>query len=122
MTGADIESSAKFDDTIGINAWPMELHKSGGVQWVFPTSSARAYNDLPWRMLIPRRVENLLVAGRCASATHEGQAASRASGGCFVMGQAAGTAASLLAGGKFSDLPVSAIQQRLVKDGAYIEL
>ena len=41
------------------------------------------------------RVANLLVAGRCASMTHEGQAAARASGGCFVMGQAAGTAAAL---------------------------
>lgn len=122
LTGADIESSATFDDTIGINAWPMELHTSGGVQWVFPASATRAYNDLPWRMLIPQQVENLLVAGRCASATHEGQAASRASGGCFVMGQAAGTAASLLAAGKFVDLPVSEIQQKLIKDGAYIEL
>lgn len=121
LTGADIEGSAQFEDSIGINAWPMELHTSGGVQWVFPTSSTRAYNDLPWRMLIPRQVDNLLVAGRCASATHEGQSASRASGGCFVMGQAAGTAASLFTGGTFTDLPVTSIQQRLINDGATIE-
>jgi gentisate 1,2-dioxygenase len=46
-------------------------------------------------MLVPQGVANLLVAGRCASMTHEGQSAARASGGCFVMGQAAGTAAAM---------------------------
>ena len=40
-------------------------------------------------------IDNLLVAGRCASMTHEGHSAARVSGACFVMGQAAGTAAAL---------------------------
>ena len=46
-------------------------------------------------MLLPQGVDNLLVAGRCASMTHLGQSAARVSGACFVMGQAAGTAAAL---------------------------
>jgi FAD dependent oxidoreductase len=46
-------------------------------------------------MCVPRDVDNLLVAGRCASMTHDGQSAARVSGACFVMGQAAGTAAAL---------------------------
>jgi hypothetical protein len=58
-------------------------------------------------MLVPQGVANLLVAGRCASMTHEGQSAARASGGCFVMGQAAGTAAAMLqAGQTFTDTDV----------------
>jgi hypothetical protein len=95
LTGDDILGSARFEDTIGINAWPMELHRAGGISWGFPADQDRAYNDLPWRMVVPAQVDNLLVAGRCASMTHEGQSAARASGGCFVMGQAAGTAAAL---------------------------
>jgi hypothetical protein len=58
-------------------------------------------NQLPFAMLVPPQVANLLVAGRCASMTHEGQSAARVSGGCFVMGQAAGSAAALRAAGRF---------------------
>jgi hypothetical protein len=36
LTGDDILNSARFDDTIGINAWPMELHRAGGISWGFP--------------------------------------------------------------------------------------
>ncbi len=126
LCGEDILSSQHFADTIGINAWPMELHAAGCVDWRFPRdpgdAGGRAYNDLPWRMLIPQGVNNLLVAGRCASMTHEGQSAARASGGCFVMGQAAGTAAALLGPTHtFSDLDIRRLQTQLRSDGAYLE-
>ena len=126
LSGEDILSSASFDDRIGINAWPMELHADGRIEWHFPRNNGeqqgRAYNDLPWRMLLPHGVDNLLVAGRCASMTHEGQSAARASGGCFVMGQAAGTAAALLpASHAFSELPVSQLQAQLARDGVYFD-
>ena len=126
LTGEDILSSARFDDTIGINSWPMELHTAGKIEWQFPrcaeTGLDRAFNDLPWRMLVPPNIDNLLVAGRCASMTHEGQSAARASGACFVMGQAAGTAAALLGSKlRFADIDVPALQTALTFDGAYFD-
>jgi hypothetical protein len=127
LTGEDILSSARFDDAIGINAWPMELHADGRIDWQFPRNidaaqGERAYNDLPWRMLVPANINNLLVAGRCASMTHEGQSAARASGGCFVMGQAAGTAASQLkAGEPFANADVKQLQKLLKQDGVYFD-
>ena len=122
LSGEDILSSARFDDTIGINAWPMELQVDGAISWGFPRDDRRAYNDLPWRMLVTPEVSNLLVAGRCASMTHEGQSAARASGGCFVMGQAAGTAAALLEeGAAFSAIDTTRLQQHLHKDGVYLD-
>ena len=126
LSGEDILSSARFDDTIGINAWPMELHADGRIDWQFPrnvdAAEGRAYNDLPWRMLVPTTVSNLLVAGRCASMTHEGQSAARASGGCFVMGQAAGTAAALLNKDQtFADIDIRQLQQLLRQDGVYLD-
>lgn len=126
LSGEDILSSVRFDDAIGINAWPMELHAEGRIDWQFPRNMAaaqgRAYNDLPWRMLLPSAVDNLLVAGRCASMTHEGQSAARASGGCFVMGQAAGTAAAqLTAGQTFAHTDVKQLQQLLKQDGVYFD-
>ena len=100
----------------------MEMHAEGRIDWQFPrnidAAEGRAYNDLPWRMLLPGTVDNLLVAGRCASMTHEGQSAARASGGCFVMGQAAGTAASQLRPGQiFTDIDLSQLQRQLKQDG-----
>ena len=127
LTGHDIVSCASFEDAIGVNAWPMEMHAQGKIEWRFPEkpvgSDQRLYNQLPWRMLVPQGIHNLLVAGRCASMTHEGQSAARVSGGCFVMGQAAGTAAAHLNHGEsYSDISVQALQQRLVTDGCFLEL
>ena len=64
------------------------------------SSRSRGFNQLPYRMLVAtthtgQAFDNLLVAGRCASMSHEGQSAARVSGACFVMGEAAGTAAHL---------------------------
>jgi len=120
LTGEDILSSARFEDSIGVNAWPMELHADGRIDWGFPRDADNAINELPWRMLVPQGVDNLLVAGRCASMTHEGQSAARASGGCFVMGQAAGTAAASLGAARFPDIDVRALQRTLVADGVWL--
>lgn len=95
LSGEDVLSGARFDDAIGLNAWPMELHQAGRIEWQFPRDGDNAYHQLPYRMLLPQGVHNLHVAGRCASMQHLGQSAARASGACFVMGQAAGTAAAL---------------------------
>lgn len=116
LTGEDVLGSARFADAIGINAWPVEQHLQGRIEWGHPRDADNACNQLPWRMLVPAAgPANLLVAGRCASMEHLGQSAARASGACFVMGQAAGTAAALRVQGGFS---VPALQQALRADGA----
>lgn len=115
LTGDEVQGGARFDDSIGLNAWPVEQHVDRAVQWGFFHDAANAHNQLPWRMLVPLAVPNLLVAGRCAGMEHLGQSAARASGGCFAMGQAAGTAAALRVQGRFS---VETLQQRLREAGA----
>jgi hypothetical protein len=118
LSGNDVLDGARFDDTIGLNAWPIERHASGRVEWAFPRDADNTFNQLPWRMLLPMRVSNLLVAGRCASMEHEGQSAARASGACFVMGQAAGTAAALmLRQGLAPGDVVAPLQRTLRSDG-----
>ena len=123
LTEQDVLGCASFDDTIGVNGWPIEAHVAGDVVFKFmDIPASRGFNQLPYRMLLPRGIENLLVAGRCASMTHMGQSAARVSGACFVMGQAAGTAAalSLQAGSAPRVLDVQALQARLEADGAYL--
>jgi len=119
----DVLNCASFPDTIGVNGWPIEKHVAGDVEWLWPAiPQSRGFNHLPYRMLLPQKVGNLLVAGRCASMTHEGQSAARVSGGCFVMGQAAGAAAHLALSGNSSldQIPIETLQAVLEKDGAYL--
>jgi hypothetical protein len=100
----------------------MELHVAGKIEWGFFPDGSRGFCQLPYRMLVPTGVSNLLVAGRCASMNHEGQSAARASGACFAMGQAAGTAAAMVANGMNSSVgqvDVAALQQKLTAQGAY---
>ena len=105
-----------------MNGWPVEAHLAGDVIIRFPAAGTRGFNQMPYRMIVPRRIDNLFVAGRCASMTHEGQSSARVSGPCFVMGQAAGTAADLAlsAGVTPRRVDISALQRRLVADGAYL--
>jgi hypothetical protein len=123
LTGADVTACASFLDSIGVNGWPIENHVAGDVLWQWPPiPQSRGFNHLPYRMLLPIGVRNLLVAGRCASMTHDGQSAARVSGGCFVMGQAAGTAAHLaLASGRdVAEIAVHHLQAILEQHGAYL--
>jgi hypothetical protein len=123
LTGDDVLGCASFPDTIGVNGWPIERHVAGDVEWAWPPiPGSRGFNELPFRMLVPRRVDNLLVAGRCASMTHDGQSAARVSGACFVMGQAAGTAAALAlrAGVAPRAVDIDALQAQLQRDGVYL--
>jgi hypothetical protein len=120
LTDQDILGCRDFADTIGIQGWPVEAHIKGDVKFVFTPPGARGFNEIPYRIIVPQKVDNLLVAGRCASMSHEGQSSARVSGPCFIMGQAAGTAADLaLASGVAPRaIDVATLQQRLRAAGA----
>lgn len=123
LSREDVLTCASFDDTIGVNGWPIEAHVAGDVKWEWPDiPGSRGYNHLPYRMLVPQKVVNLLVAGRCASMTHEGQSAARVSGACFVMGEAAATGAHLAIanGGIAGEIDVNTLQQTLEHNGVFL--
>lgn len=120
LTGEDILAARDFPDAIGVNGWAIEEHVRGDVAWRWP--GGRGYHQIPFRCLVPRGVDNLLVVGRCASATHEGQASIRVSGPCFAMGEAAGTAAVMAASAGIApgDVDIPALQARLRETGAFL--
>jgi hypothetical protein len=123
LSGEDVLTCASFDDSIGVNGWPMESHVAGDVIFTFPPiPQSRGFNELPYRMLVPDGIDNLLVAGRCASMTHDGQSAARVSGACFAMGEAAGQAAALALSGNTPprDIAVDRLQRALQQQGAFI--
>jgi ribulose 1,5-bisphosphate synthetase/thiazole synthase len=123
LTEDDVLDCANFADTIGVNGWPIEAHVAGTVEFQWARGDdPRGFNHLPFRMIVPERVENLYVIGRCASMTHGGQSSARVTGPCFAMGQAAGTAAdlALAAAVPAGDVDVAELQRRLERGGAYL--
>ena len=120
LDGEEVITGARFDDRIGLNAWPIESHVDGGIEWRHFQDPDNAFNQLPLRMLMPLEPAptNLWVAGRCAGMTHSGQSAARASGACFAMGQAAGTAAAMVLSGP---LQVPELQRHLRASGAILD-
>jgi len=78
--------------------------------------------DIPYRCLVPTDVNNLLVAGRCISTTHEAMAAIRVMSTCMAMGEAAGRAAkmSVQEGVSPADIDVRRLREELVAHGAFL--
>lgn len=132
LTADDFTSCADFADEIGRFNYPIDIHCS--------TSSTEEYQNfedaflkryrlevgqsygIPYRSLVAKGLQNLLVAGRCFSTDREIQGSTRVIPCCFITGQAAGTAAALCAG---QDIPArqldpDTLRAQLRKDGAYI--
>ena len=120
LTKDDVLSCRDFDDSIGCNGWPLEQHLEGNAKWTF--LGGRGYHQIPYGATLPKGVENLLVAGRCASTTPEGQASLRGSGPWFAMGQAVGTAAEMALRGDVmpAEIDRQVLKTQLVSDGAFI--
>lgn len=123
LTLEDLQTGREFPDVIALYNYPVDIHSAtdgtGGIQGHIPI--APIY-QIPYRSLVPLGVEQLPVAGRCLSATHEAAAAVRVMPACFAMGQAAGTAAALSAKGGVPPrhLDVALLQRRLLEQGAYL--
>jgi hypothetical protein len=121
LTEDDVLDCADFDDTIGVNGWPVEAHVAGSVQFKWQRKG-RGFNQIPFRIILPHGVDNLYVTGRCASMTHGAHAAARVTGPCFVMGQAAGTAAAMALSANVNGeaINVPGLQRRLEQGGTFL--
>ncbi len=94
LTANDVVEGRTFEDGVVCCAAPIEDHHAGkDVRWQYV--EGEGYYQIPYRSLLPGNVDNLIVAGRCLSATHEAQASARNSAQCMAMGEAAGAAAHL---------------------------
>jgi len=120
---SDLQSGRHFDDTIALCAYPVDIHDPTGAGGGVDESAgtANAY-EIPYRSLVPRGVDGLLVAGRSLSASHEALAAVRVMPPAFAMGEAAGTAASMAAGAGVAprDVDIAALRRALLNQGAYL--
>lgn len=96
LTAEDVLTGKKFEDAIARSNYPIDIHRNPGEEGGQLTKlSPGSFYEIPYRCLIPKKLENLLVAGRCLSASFEAQASARIQSNCRAMGEAAGLAASL---------------------------
>ncbi|MCX6991735.1 MAG: FAD-dependent oxidoreductase [Kiritimatiellaeota bacterium] len=128
LTVEDVVSGRRFEDAVVANAYHLDIHnepddkrleeKKKGLGLGFP----KQYYHIPYRCLLPKGADNLLVSGRCISTTHEALSSTRIGPCCMAIGQAAGTAAALCAkdGILPGDLKIDILRATLLKNKVFI--
>jgi FAD dependent oxidoreductase len=116
----DVLGARKFDDAIARGAYPVDIHNPEGKGTVLKHLPAGEAYDIPLRCLLPRGTDNLLVAGRCISGTHEAHSSYRVMPIVMATGQAAGVCAALAAKSSRTPraVPVREVQRELLRQGA----
>lgn len=119
LSGDDIKSKREFEDVIFLSGNSIDMHSGSAV--TYQPASGAPY-QVPYRILLPQKVNNLLVAGRCSSLDRVALAAIRVMPPVFAMGQAAGTAAAICIERDLhlAEAPVDVLQKTLVDDGVVI--
>lgn len=125
LTLDDIKNQTIFEDSIGLGGAFIDIHNVDGpgmdkkAGYVFPIGG---YYSLPYRSLVPQEIDNLLIAGRCHSVTHEAAGSTRWMTQCMIMGEAAGVAAALSIedGYTFREMNIKSLQNRLKNNGAIL--
>ncbi|MBI4978001.1 MAG: FAD-dependent oxidoreductase [Spirochaetes bacterium] len=130
LTADMVVHAQKQSDAIGHGFWMVDIHDpkgSGHTTWADQKKDSmppegESYH-IPLGMCLNEHIPNLAVAGRCASATHEGLASVRVQTHCMVMGQGLGTAAALAldARSEMREVDIPKLQRKLQSDGVYLE-
>ncbi|WPJ97100.1 FAD-dependent oxidoreductase [Coraliomargarita algicola] len=120
LTAEDVLNETNFPDPIALGGYPIDIHSPDKVE----TNSNHLADDtqyqIPMRCLLPQQTNNLIVAGRCISATHEAMAAFRVSPIAMAIGQAAGTMAAVAVEQACPThaIPYADVREQLLKGGA----
>jgi len=116
LSEEDALKGSRFDDVI---AW-----RSGWLDIGFKRTEQMRVHQVPYRAIIPLKIDGILAAGRCISASHVGAAAGKSMGNCFATGHAAGIAAAMSSKTRKTprELNVKEIQDALRKDGVDLSI
>ena len=123
LTAQELKDCTRFPDAIALGNYDIDIHNPEGAGTSHYYFADGDYYTIPYRSFLPKEISNLLVAGRCLSATHEAQASVRIMPICATMGQAAGIAAAVAkqTGTDVHSVDVSKVQALLRKNGAAID-
>jgi hypothetical protein len=119
---AELRAGTPFPDRIAWGAYPIDVHPARGAGLTFDAMGDDHAYAIPLRSLLPRGLDNAIVAGRGISATHRAHAATRVMPTVMAIGQAAGIAAAMASRGNAApaSCDVTALQQALRDSGALL--
>lgn len=122
LTREDVLRGRRFDDAVARSAYPIDIHNPAGSGTVTHRLEPGESYEIPYRCLVPKNVERLLVAGRCISTTHEALASTRLTPTVMTLGQAAGTAAAIAgrAGVPVRSVDARQLRAALTQDGVLV--
>jgi hypothetical protein len=119
VTEEDAMTGRTFEDAIAWRSGFLDLGGQRGGKYI-----KMQVHDVPYRAILPEKLDGLLTAGRCISATHAGAAAGKSMGNCMATGHAAGVAAARCAQKNCTprELVVAEIQSALRRDGVKLDI
>lgn len=123
LTAQDLLSNRMFPDAIAMSGYPIDIHSPDGATMKHEFLKPGSWYSVPYGCLVVHEVENLIVAGRCISTTHEACASIRLTPIVMAVGQAAGTAAaqSVQTGQPANQLDTDRLRETLRQDGAFLD-
>lgn len=124
LTGEDCVKGRRFPDVIAVSGRPCNVHSLTGVSGEMIFIEVEKPFDIPYRCLIPQKIDNILVAGRAVSATQLALGALRGEPCCMSLGEAAGTAAALAIKSDITPrgLDIGKLQKNLRDQGVLLSL
>jgi hypothetical protein len=124
LTGQEAIECVPFEDVVAHGSYIIDIHDPQGRRKAIGGPIRGECYDIPYRSLLPKSVDNLLVAGRCISSDHVAHSSTRIQGTCMLTGQAAGTAAALALRMQVTvaELPVRQLQNALIAAGVRLRL
>lgn len=122
LTAEDLLSLTMFEDAVALGNYDIDIHNPAGTGTSIHYFKEGEYYSIPYRSFLPKEYDNLLVAGRCLSATHEAQAAVRVMPICACMGDAAGSAIAVAKKTQTNThtLDVQKVRELLLANGAVL--
>ena len=122
LTAEELKSCIQFEDRIALGNYEIDIHNPTGTGTYIYNLEEGKYYSIPYRSLLPKEYDNLLVAGRCLSADHFAHSAVRIMPICACMGEAAGVAAALAheSGSDAHHIDIPTLQARLREHGAIL--
>ncbi len=122
LTADELITCTRFEDSIALGNYDIDIHNPAGSGTSHRYFGVGEYYTIPYRSLLPKEYDNLLVAGRCLSATHEAQASVRIMPICCCLGEAAGTAVAVAfkSGKNAHSVDKASLQKKLVENGAVL--
>ncbi|MDD6735930.1 MAG: FAD-dependent oxidoreductase [Clostridiales bacterium] len=120
LTADELFNFVDFEDTIALGNYPIDIHNPAGKGTTIIHIEDNKYYRIPYRSLLPKEYDNMLVAGRCLSATHEAQSSVRIMPICACLGEAAGVAAAIAykTNKNAHTVDITDLRSKLIENGA----